>query len=376
MTNNNPTNPPASSNDARLQNLLAQFGPQAAPLEEILKGFIVPLQDEVAKLRQEKADLGDELAAIKQTGSFTLRPADIAALGVSIASSVTSTPKDKLEAVTPTKFEGKPDKVDSFLSAANLYFALKPNAFSNETQKLLWLLQLFTGAAEPWARAKVESILAGTSAYSTYVELEKDIRTSFSNVSRREEARHNLQSMKYAAKEGLSAFVNRFRPEADASKFSDDTLVYFLRRCLPESIQVQVASVNQGKVPEEISEWYRLCQLLDSVKASAQQISQFPASRTQPFTRAPTTPVTTSAPQTQATPSQPTRHPDAMDVDGHRPARTCYKCGEVGHIARFCNNPSRQFLRAADVSEMMEKAVKAAVEKHLPKKEDFQDGQQ
>src|ERR1700742_1159300 len=269
---NNPSIPPTSSNEDRLKNLLAQFGPQAAPLEEILKGFIIPLQDEVAKLRQEKADLGDELAAIKQTGSFTLRPADIAALGVSIASSVTPTPKDKLEADTPAKFEGKPDKVDSFISAANLYFALKPNAFSSETQKLLWLLQLFTGAAEPWARAKVESILAGTSIYNPYADLEKDICPSFNNVSRREEARHNLQSMKYAAKEGLSAFVNHFHPEADASKFSDDTLVYFLRRCLPESIQVQVASVNQ--VPEEISEWNHLCQLLDSVKASAQQISQ------------------------------------------------------------------------------------------------------
>lgn len=233
-----------------------------------------PLAAEIAKLRIENANLDTQLQAAKNIGTFTLTAGDISALGSSIASAVAPTPKTKMEAVVPAKFEGKPDQVNPFLSAARLYFALKPDAFSTEKQKVLWLLQLFTGLAEPWTRAKVDSILGGTSVYALYSDLEDDVRISFSNVSRGEEARNNLQNMKYSSKEGLGAFINRFRPEADASKFDDSTLIYFFHRAIPENVQVQLITMNNCKVPEKIAEWYAGCQLLDTVKASAHHISQ------------------------------------------------------------------------------------------------------
>ena len=62
---------------------------------------------------------------------------------------------------------------------------------------------------------------------------------------------------------------------------------------------------------EKIEDWYRLCQMLDSVRASSHQVSQFPAVRntaTRPPPAPTTTPSSSSAPQN--------RNPDAMHVDG------------------------------------------------------------
>ncbi len=204
-TPNQQTSTTLDPNEQRANDLIAQFGHQGAALRELLMGAVAPLQTEVSKLRQENADLLTELATIKATGSVSLQPVDIAALGSAIASAVPlpTVPRDKLDAVTPDKFEGKPDQVDPFLSAARLYFALKPRAFSTERQKMLWVLTLFSGAAEPWARAKSELLLSNSlaSLSATYDDLEKDIRISFSNVSRKEEARNNVQAMKFLAKD-------------------------------------------------------------------------------------------------------------------------------------------------------------------------------
>lgn len=77
--------------------------------------------------------------------------------------------------------------------------------------------------------------------------------------------------MRYSSKEGLGVFINKFRAEADSSSFDNKTLIFFLRGTIPEDIQIQIASVNQGKIPNTAEEWYRLCHLLDSIRTGARQ---------------------------------------------------------------------------------------------------------
>jgi len=313
--------------------LLAQFGNQAPTLHALLQNYCQPLKDRIDTLEQENTSLKSQLATAKNNATFSLDANDMASLGAVIASASTAS-RPKIDAALPSKFEGKPEQVDPFLSAARLYLVLKSSAFSDESQKMLWLLALCSGPAEPWARTKINDFLAGNIPYSSYSELEKDIRESFCNVSRVQEARHNLQSMKWNAKskESLGSFVNRFRPEAEASDFDDKTLCFFFAQALPEQIQVQISSMNQGDIPCKIEDWYRLSQRLHAIKASAHQMSEVFNVRS----------LNTSTPPATAHPAPVLPAPEPMDIDAHCRARRCFNCGELGHIKRSCPQPRRQ----------------------------------
>lgn len=360
---------------AEVDILLGQFGAQAPALKRLLEGFIDPLHIELTKLRKENADLKDELDSAKTSGKLTIAPLDLKTFASDVASSLAPKPKNKIEAVLPAKFEGKADQVDPFLSASRLYFTLRPADFTNEGQKILWMLQLFTKDAEPWARTRVKQVLDGTVLYTSVDELVEDIRRSFANVSRMAEARQNLKKMEFASKEGLGTFINRFRSEAEASEFDTSTLAFFLQSALPEYIHIQVAAFNQGRVPEKVEDWYRLCHTLDSVRATAHHVSSLPSQRKQPPAKTPPNPVAAGS-LTSAAPTP--QQPSPMDVDGHRrgTARTCYNCGEVGHISRQCSKPRQQYLRAADIQGLVDSvnSIKSSLEKK--QKEDFPEGQQ
>lgn len=345
-------------------------------IKSAVDAAVAPLALQISRLKIENNDLATELQDAKTNSAFTLRPNDLANLGAAIASNVSSAPRGKVEANPPEKFEGKPEQVDPFLSKAALYLDLKSSSFATEKQKIQWLLTFFTGKAEAWGTAKSAEVLAG-SGYILYSELEDDIRSSFSNVSRQEDARTKLGSMKLSSKENLSAFVNRFRPEADASGFGDDILIHFLRRALTPDIQMQVASIKNGTIPTKIAEWYQVCNLIDSIKATSEQISRSANTNTHSSLGKRQSESASPSPSTSAPQQQRPKDPDAMDVDGHRNRRSkvkCYNCEELGHYARDCTKPSKHFLR---MMEAVEKAVGEAVDKRLPaKKEDFPGSQQ
>lgn len=262
MSNNttHPT-PTAQPTQPTFEELLDQFGSKKDVLRQILERVHMELADkvgdELAALKTRNTALEDQVSLLEQKVQ-----ADTISLAHALKSIVTSgTPKDKLDASPPSPFEGKPEEVEPFLAAARLYASLKPNAFSSEKQRMLWLLSYFTSTrSEPWARGEVAAIEAGTNAYKTYTELEELIKTSFSSVSRMEEARHKLKSMKLGQKEGLGAFVNRFRPEAEAAKFGDEATAYFFSSALTSDLVLQLTTLNQGVVPTKSTEWYKVCQ--------------------------------------------------------------------------------------------------------------------
>lgn len=377
MTNQTNTTNPTPQNDAvDLETMFASFDVQGPALKELFRVYTEGLHHKVAALTQLVTEQEEELKTAKKTGKLSLTPTDMQRFAATVAKAAAPAPKNKIEAVMPEKFDGKPDRVDPFLSAVELYFTLRPDVFQNDLQRVLWILQLFTKDAEPWARSKVKKLTAGEVVYTSVDELVADIRQSFANFSREDEARNNLQAMRYSSKEGLGSFINKFRAEADSSNFDNKTLIFFLRGTIPEDVQIQIASVNQGKIPDTAEEWYKLCHLLDSIRTGARQAlktTTTPSSR--PYHQSRPNPPSSSAPSiSTTTPNASTSGPAPMDIDGHKrqggPLR-CYKCGEEGHIKRNCPTNKDRYLRASDMEEMF-----ARVMKTFSEKKDFPEGQQ
>jgi hypothetical protein len=73
--------------------------------------------------------------------------------------------------------------------------------------------------------------------YPSYTVFENDVRVTFSSVSRSAEARNTVLSMQPQSRETPGEFLNRFRPEADASNLGDIALIHRRRQCLPELVQ-------------------------------------------------------------------------------------------------------------------------------------------
>lgn len=382
MENNQPDPTPPT-----LEELFDQLGSKKEIFKEILgrvhRQLADDMGDELAALKTRNRALENQVAHLEQKVQ-----GDTVSLAHALKNIVTSgTPKDKLDASPPSAFEGKPEEVEPFLAAARLYHSLKPNAFSSEKQRMLWLLSYFTSSqSEPWARAEVKSIEAGTNSYKTYSGLEELIKASFSSISRKEEARHKLKAMKLGQKEGLGTFVNRFRPEAEAADFGEEATAYFFSAALSQELVLQLTTLNQGTVPTTPAEWYKVSLTYDHAKALAQNLvpsSTFRSNLSNTSSRPPAT-------SSSTTPNASASAPAPMGLDGHRPKYTrrpltCYRCGEEGHKQADCTNPEKKYLRAGEsldinsladsFSKSFAKAMDDALERHA-KKGGFQPSQQ
>ena len=168
MTNQNTTtNPNPQTAPVTLDDMFAAFGGQGDVLKGIFTAYSDNLHGTIATLEQKVKEQELELIATKRNGTFTLTQNDMQRMAISIAKATAPQPKNKIEAVMPEKFEGKPEQVDPFLSAIQLYFTLRPDTFQNDLQKILWILQLFTKEAGPWSRSKVKKITAGEVVYKS-----------------------------------------------------------------------------------------------------------------------------------------------------------------------------------------------------------------
>lgn len=189
MTNQSNTTNPTPQNDAvDIEDIFASFDAQGPALKELFRLYTEGLHHKVASLTQLVAEQEEELKVAKKTGKLSLSPTNMQRFAATVAKAAAPAPKNKIQAVMPDKFDGKSDQVDPFLSAVELYFTLRPDAFQNDLQKVLWILQLFTKDTEPWARSKVKRLTAGEVVYTSVDGLVADIRQSFANFSREDEA--------------------------------------------------------------------------------------------------------------------------------------------------------------------------------------------
>jgi len=332
--------------NARISTLLSQFGDASGAVQEIVQ---LSLQQAMRQWQQEHPP-APPAAPVTPVAPPLTDPAVIAqavSQGVAAAAAGRDLP-------LPASFEGKIEDVEPFLSRAKDYLAMKEAIYPTPRVKILWALFLFKGPrAEAWASGKRATLTSETDPdpYDTFAAFEADVRDAFGGESRILKARISVDDMEMKPREPLGDFVNRFRLDADVSRFNDDTLIYFFRRKVPGPVQLAMLSLRNGKAPDEIKEWYKLCREWENVRISTEAAAAI--TRPPPPPRPSFPPATAALPPPR--PPRPAATPDAMDVDGHRVGRRCYNCNGTDHLSRACPHPRRtRNLRAATVYEIEE----------------------
>ena len=361
---------------------LDQLGHIEALLAQRLQVLEEKHTNQMLQLQGELAIARNKLATMQNNWPTFPNAQEIAS---AVGSRATSKSKNSAPE-KPATFDGSSSKVEPLLSAARRYLTVQSQDFQDEKTKLLWALSFFKeGIAESWARHITDALLSPDieDPFTSYQSFEAAVRQSSSSVSRVEQAANSVIAMPMNKSEGLGAFVNRFRPEAEICGLGDASLILHFRKAIEFNNQKEIASLSGGKFPTQISNWYQCAQTIDQIRTSAAMTSNminiFPQSR-------PSTRPQRSTTQTVNLPALPTAN-DTMDVDGHRKFKgKCYNCQAEGHLARNCPQPHKspsRSIRNTSLDEIIQ-AVRSALDSPLApvnvdngqEKEDFPISQQ
>lgn len=189
--------------------------------------------------------------------------------------------------------------------------------------------------AANWKQLYTNQMLAGNTPFADWNAFKRDFKLSFQPIddvtAAMDELRRLSQGTDSAAgyhdtfnrvvmRTGLSDVDKRMRFYEGLNKAVKDALIY----------SSQDTTLYADLVKESIKLDNRITQRKWEEKQTQRTpVVNFPSNRFQ---------------KTPVTPTTPARDPNAMEVDtGKFPEdyRTCYNCGEKGHIRRFCKNPPK-----------------------------------
>ncbi|GLB35282.1 hypothetical protein LshimejAT787_0208470 [Lyophyllum shimeji] len=269
----------------------------------------------------------------------------------------------------PEEYKGAKDKAAYFIRSCNQYFTRV--GISKDEVKIATALALMKGDdASKWAENQLELIQDGhEDAYTNWkafctafkdhfgdrtpeITAAAKIKRLFMGTDSAERYNTLFNNLKNDTKWNEAALIDRYKAGLDAR------LLMTLYHCDP--------------MPITLKQWQDKADLLDkqerelrmrigqggsaSRNAKSSTTSNF-APRVSTFGTTPTStaPFTNNAaPTTSPKPTPPsTRDSNAMEVDAtaRRPRPKCFKCGQLGHIARNCPT---NIVRVVDVNEMTE----------------------
>jgi Zinc knuckle len=272
-----------------------------------------------------------------------------------------------IKAADPERFSGNRAETEGFIRALRLSIAIQPECFPDERTKLLYALSFMTGgSAQIWAHNQTEAIISGTSYISSLDEFIDQVEEIFGDPDRATTARTKLHNLRMSPGMSADEYTAQFDILAARTGFNDAALEDAYSRGLPAAILDKIHA--QPSLPYNLRAWKETaCQIdrnhrrLLEMKRGQAPHSVF---RSTPA-RIHSTPITTATPPPPVT----TDTSSPMDIDSSRrrvETRTCYRCGQRGHISPNCPQPPKPRIRAnlteADIAGIVSEKVAAALD--------------
>ena len=194
-----------------------------------------------------------------------------------------------LKASVPGDFTGDRTKGKAFLSSCRTYMRLCPEAFPDETTRIIWALSFMkSDRAYRWAQRALDfEVRVGALQFLDWADFEKEFRKDFTPLNAEAAAVNTLEGTSYfQGRRSVDDYLDQFRDLVEDSGYTDKkTLVVKFRRGLDRRITSTIGAMATGRPSDTNPEgWYSLAVQLDQNRATDEA---FQASYRSPQTSAP-----------------------------------------------------------------------------------------
>ena len=263
------------------------------------------------------------------------------------------TPRHKgIKVATPEPFDGSPEKTEDFINQLLIYCNGRREEMADDGDRITFALSWMRGGtAGPWAKQKVKELSEEGQTWDSFMD---EVRESFGDSNPSATARHKIDQLRQGSMTAEELVVKFNALKADTG-FNDAALVDKFERTLNSGLVDTIYKLPA--MPTTLKGWqdwairldrqWRMRDRAKKLAAASDKPSKpaTPAPVFKQFTTTRSVPVATSTQASTPSPSQQTTSTTSssqavpMDIDSNRKSKTsvmCYKCRQLGHIARNC----------------------------------------
>lgn len=183
-------------------------------------------------------------------------------------------------------------------------------------------------------------------SFGTWADFKIKLQATFENKNRRKEALAKLKALKQGS-QNAEAFFQQFELTRREAQVDDENiLIDLVEHAIPKDIRAQIYR-RGGALPATYDLWKEKAIELDAMERRLKSFDDTPHTWRSATPRPLPTPPKQYAPAQSSAQPAPAWKPSGttyggmgkpMDLDTARRLNVCVKCGQSGHIGKFCPN--------------------------------------